>query len=96
MILTGNIDTSFEAMDVIGDMIITTECEFHGRRFEKFQMLAKGAKANGSLLIGQVSHPGRQVQARLSKEAVSASDVQLGNYFSRSSCLLAGSFISIS
>lgn len=65
-------------MDDLGDMIITTDCPMSGPRFEKFQELAKAAKAHGSLIIGQLSHPGRQVQARLNPEAISASDVQLG------------------
>ncbi|KAL6799715.1 FMN-linked oxidoreductase [Trichoderma sp. SZMC 28012] len=77
MIVTGNIDTSFDSLDDIGDMIITPKCEFRGPRFEKFQELAKGAKAHGSFILGQISHPGRQVQYRLNKEAISASDVQL-------------------
>jgi 2,4-dienoyl-CoA reductase-like NADH-dependent reductase (Old Yellow Enzyme family) len=78
MILTGNMDISFDSMDDIGDMIITTKNPFSGPRFEKFEALAKGAKAHGSFIIGQLSHPGRQVQSRLSREAISASDVQLG------------------
>ncbi|KAL7954179.1 FMN-linked oxidoreductase [Trichoderma compactum] len=77
MIIIGNIDTSFDALDDIHDMIITLKCEFSGPRFEEFQELAKVAKAHGSFILGQISHPGRQVQYRLSKEAISASDVQL-------------------
>ncbi|KAM0453566.1 hypothetical protein ACHAPV_008900 [Trichoderma viride] len=77
MILTGNMDISFDSMDDLGDMIITTDCPVSGPRFDKFQELAKAAKAHGSLIIGQLSHPGRQVQARLNPEAISASDVQL-------------------
>lgn len=83
MILTGNMDISFDSMDDLGDMIITTGCPMSGPRFEKFQELAKAAKAHGSLIIGQLSHPGRQVQARLNPEAISASDVQLGKRISR-------------
>lgn len=61
-----------------GDMIIDQACLSEGERFEKFKALATAAKANGSLIIGQLTHPGRQVQSSLSPTAISASDVQLG------------------
>lgn len=35
------------------------------------------SKAHGSLVVAQVSHPGRQVENRIQKDPVSASDVQL-------------------
>lgn len=44
MIITGNIDTSFDALDDIGDMIITPKCEFHGPRFENFKNYPKVPK----------------------------------------------------
>ncbi|KAL2056069.1 hypothetical protein ABVK25_003712 [Lepraria finkii] len=48
-----------------------------GERFEAFRQLAAASKAHGSLVIGQVSHPGRQVGSSIQKDPVSASDVQL-------------------
>jgi len=39
--------------------------------------LAAQAKTHGSLIVGQVSHPGRQVENRIQKNPISASDVQL-------------------
>lgn len=71
-------DISFGSLDDLRDMIIAPDCPMSGPRLEKFQELAKAAKAHGCLIIGQLSHPGRQVQARLNPVAISASNVQLG------------------
>ncbi|KAJ5611404.1 hypothetical protein N7510_008123 [Penicillium lagena] len=78
VIITGNIDIEFDALDSVGDMIITRQCPLHGERFTKFEELAAAARSDGSLILGQVSHPGRQVWDRINPFAVSASDVQLG------------------
>lgn len=59
-------------------MVITPECPPEGERFEKFKQVASAAKVDGSLIVAQVTHPGRQVQARVNPVAISASDVQLG------------------
>lgn len=61
-----------------GDMIVTPDCLFEGERFEKFKELAAAAKADGSLIVAQITHPGRQIRAAVSPTSVSASDVQLG------------------
>jgi 2,4-dienoyl-CoA reductase-like NADH-dependent reductase (Old Yellow Enzyme family) len=78
VIVTGNIDIHYDALDAVGDMIITPHDGFEGERFEKFKALATAAKANGSLLVGQVTQPGRQLEKKLNPETISASDVQLG------------------
>lgn len=70
-----------------GDMMIDRTCEPEGERFEKFKELATAAKANGSLILGQINHPGRQVQLHLSATAVSASDLQLGLSTVSPSCI---------
>jgi 2,4-dienoyl-CoA reductase-like NADH-dependent reductase (Old Yellow Enzyme family) len=70
----------------IGDMGIPIDAKYEGERFEKFKELAKGAKADGSLLVGQVNHPGRQIEARVNPNAISASDVQLGECDIEGSC----------
>jgi 2,4-dienoyl-CoA reductase-like NADH-dependent reductase (Old Yellow Enzyme family) len=62
-------------------MIIPPGSPFHGQRFEGFQQLAIQAKAHGSLILGQVSHPGRQVERSLEPNPLSASDVQLETEF---------------
>ncbi|KAM0812015.1 hypothetical protein AB5N19_14332 [Seiridium cardinale] len=77
VIITGNIHIEFDALDGIADMVSTPECAFEGGRFKKFKEVAAAAKADESLMIGQVTHPGRQVQARVNKTAISALDVQL-------------------
>lgn len=77
VIVTGNIDTQWETPNGPGDMLIGPDSEPEGERFDKFKALAGAAKAHGSLIVGQITHPGRQVQARINPEAVSASDIQL-------------------
>ena len=76
-ILTGNIMIEYDQLEAMGNPIIPWNAEFSGPRFEAFNQLAKAAKAHGSLIVGQVSHPGRQVESRIQKNPISASDVQL-------------------
>ena len=77
MIITGNIMIETNQIEAPGNPIIPRGCNFSGERFEAFQKLAAAGKAQGSLMIGQVSHPGRQATASFHKDPVSASDVQL-------------------
>lgn len=58
-------------------MIIPLEAPFEGERFEAFKELATQSKTHGSLIVGQVSHPGRQVTQEVNSDPISASDVQL-------------------
>lgn len=76
-ILTGNIIIEYDQLEAMGNPIIPRDAEFSGPRFEAFKELATQAKAHGSLIVGQVSHPGRQVENRIQKNSISASDVQL-------------------
>ncbi|KAI1814446.1 NADH:flavin oxidoreductase/NADH oxidase-like protein [Poronia punctata] len=76
VITTGNIDIEFERLNGVGDMIVTPECPKSGPRFEAFKELASGAKANGSLLVAQVTHPGRQLSARIHKDTISPSGLK--------------------
>ncbi len=76
-ILTGNIMIEFDQLEAAGNPIIPSNEEPKGPRFEAFKKLAAESKAHGSLCIGQVSHPGRQVSDTIQKNPVSASDVQL-------------------
>lgn len=76
-ILTGNIMIEFDQLEAAGNPIIPPEEEPKGERFEAFKKLAAESKAHGSLCIGQVSHPGRQVSEAIQADPVSASDVQL-------------------
>ena len=76
-ILTGNIMIEYDQLEAAGNPIIPRDAEFSGPRFEAFKELAAAAKAHGALVVGQVSHPGRQVENRIQKNPISASDVQL-------------------
>lgn len=76
-ILTGNIMIEYDQLEAMGNPIIPRDAEFSGPRFEAFKELAAASKAHGSLIVGQVSHPGRQVENRIQKNPISASDVQL-------------------
>ena len=67
----------FDQLEAAGNPIIPRGCPFSGERFEAFEELAAESKKHGSLIIGQVSHPGRQCEQRIQKTPISASDVQL-------------------
>ncbi|KAF7560176.1 hypothetical protein G7046_g3964 [Stylonectria norvegica] len=77
MILTGNIVTEYDQLEAIGNPIITPENGFTGARFEGFKDLASAAKVGGSLIVGQVCHPGRQAVSRVQEHPISASDIHL-------------------
>lgn len=76
-ILTGNIMIEFDQLEAAGNTIIPRGCPFSGERFEAFEKLAAESKKHSSLIVGQVSHPGRQCEQRIQKDPISASDVQL-------------------
>ena len=76
-ILTGNIMIEFDQLEAAGNLIIPRSAPFKGERFDAFKEMATESKKHGSLIIGQVSHPGRQVEERIQKDPISASDVQL-------------------
>jgi 2,4-dienoyl-CoA reductase-like NADH-dependent reductase (Old Yellow Enzyme family) len=77
MILTGNLMVDYHQLEAPGNPIIPLEARFGGERFDAFKELAVQSKAHGSLIVGQVSHPGRQVESRINPDPISASDVQL-------------------
>lgn len=62
----------------MGNVVIGAGHPMQGPRFERFQRLATVATANGSLLLGQLVHVGRQADVRVSKETIAASAIQLG------------------
>ncbi|KAE8449909.1 hypothetical protein EG329_007386 [Mollisiaceae sp. DMI_Dod_QoI] len=76
-ILTGNIMIDYDQLEAMGNPIIPRDAQFSGPRFKAFKELASQSKAHGSLIIGQVSHPGRQCENRIQKNPISASDIQL-------------------
>jgi 2,4-dienoyl-CoA reductase-like NADH-dependent reductase (Old Yellow Enzyme family) len=77
LILTGNIMIDYQQLEAAGNPIIPPDAPFSGERFEAFKELGYQAKRHGNLCVGQVSHPGRQVEVRIQPNPVSASDVQL-------------------
>lgn len=77
VILTGNIMIEYDQLEAAGNPIIPREAPFAGERFDAFRKMAEAGKQEGSLMVGQVSHPGRQCESRIQKDPVSASDVQL-------------------
>jgi len=77
VILTGNIMVEYDHLEAAGNPIIPRGSAFEGERFEAFKELAAQSKKHGSLIVGQVSHPGRQVAENIQKHPISASDVQL-------------------
>ncbi|EUC40130.1 hypothetical protein COCMIDRAFT_109590 [Bipolaris oryzae ATCC 44560] len=79
VILTGNIMIEYDHLEAAGNPIIPRDAKFEGERFEMFKEIATEGKKHGSLMVGQVSHPGRQVTEEIQKNPISASDVQLTN-----------------
>ena len=85
VIVAGNLMLKYDAVEAFGNPILPDN---HDNRVEAFREVSKLAKANGSLFIAQLSHPGRQGGAALNPNPVSASDVQLkiewaGNKFNQ-------------
>ena len=77
MILTGNLMMEYDQLEAAGNPIMPRGAPFSGERFEAFKELAAQAKKHGALIVGQASHPGRQVQDKIQPHPISASDVQL-------------------
>lgn len=79
MILTGNLMIAYDQLEAPGNPIIPVDAkpEAGEKRFDAFKKMADASKAHGSLIVAQVSHPGRQTEQRLQPDPVSASDVQL-------------------
>ncbi|KAI1500779.1 NADH oxidase [Biscogniauxia marginata] len=83
IVVTGNILIDAAHIEAPGNMIITVDSPFSGPRFEAFRQLAAAGKtateggSNGTLFLGQLNHPGRQVSAEIQPDPVSASDLQL-------------------
>lgn len=79
LILTGNIMIEYDQLEAAGNPIVPRGAQPTpgDKRFEAFRELGKQAKAHGSLLVAQVSHPGRQCESKIQKDPISASDVHL-------------------
>lgn len=78
LILTGNIMFEYDHLEAPGNPIIPRDAPLSGdERSAAFKEMATQGKANGMLMVGQVSHPGRQVVDKVQPNPISASDVQL-------------------
>ncbi|KAH7124898.1 hypothetical protein B0J13DRAFT_679854 [Dactylonectria estremocensis] len=76
-ILTGNLMVDPVNIEGAGNLVIPPDAPFEGPRFEAYQRLAWVGNHDGSLMLGQVSHAGRQVQSQFQSDPVSASAIHL-------------------
>lgn len=77
VILTGNVMLDYNQLEAAGNLIIPPGSLCEGERYEGFRRMAAAAKKHGSLVMAQLSHPGRQVPIEINDRPISASDVQL-------------------
>lgn len=81
VVLTGNVMIALDQVECAGNPVIPRDAAptAGDARFEGFAAVARAVKesGDGSLIVAQVSHPGRQCESRIQKDPVSASDVQL-------------------
>jgi 2,4-dienoyl-CoA reductase-like NADH-dependent reductase (Old Yellow Enzyme family) len=77
LIITGNILIEYNHIEAAGNCVISRKSSFSGERFEAYKAMAAAGKKHGSLFVGQLNHPGRQVSSNFQKHPISASDVRL-------------------
>lgn len=77
VILTGNLMIEYDQLEAAGNLIIPFGEPPEGPRFAAFQALVAAAKQEGSLVLAQLSHPGRQVSDSIQPNPIAPSDVQL-------------------
>ncbi|GAP86850.1 putative oxidoreductase [Rosellinia necatrix] len=77
LIVTGNVMLYYDQLEARGNSVIPRDAPFFDERFQAFSDLAAQAKAHGSLIVAQLSHPGRQAPDSIQPYPVSASDVHL-------------------
>lgn len=85
IIVSGNTMLRYDAVEAYGNPILVDD---HDGRVAKFKEVTDAAKAHGSLIVAQLSHPGRQGNKYLNPNPISASDVHLaikwaGNEFNK-------------
>ena len=74
MIVMGNMMVAYDAVEAFGNPIL---CDDHDGRVAKYRRVVDVSKAHGSLVVAQISHPGRQGNRFLNPHPISASDVHL-------------------
>lgn len=77
LILSGDVSISTSSLESVGDPAIPLDAPFSGPRFNGFAAMARAGKAHGSLMVAQVSHPGRLCV--FVDSPVSASEVEVSN-----------------
>ncbi|KAI1773435.1 NADH oxidase [Hypoxylon cercidicola] len=77
IIVTGNIIVDPTHLEAAGNMIVADGEPCSGPRFDAYRRLAAAGKRGGSVFLAQLNHPGRQTEAALQPDPVSASAVQL-------------------
>lgn len=79
VIVTGNIMVAEDHLEAAGNMVIPLGADASPRdaRFEGFHELAAVSKIGGSLIVGQINHPGRQTKLEFQSNPVSPSDIPL-------------------
>ena len=79
IIVTGNIAIEYDMMNSVGENIITLADppDPGAPRFEAFRALAAAAQRDGSLIVGEVAHPGGQLFARIRRDTIAPSAIQV-------------------
>lgn len=78
LIVTGSIAVALDQIGAAGDPVIPLNSPLNGKRFQAFSDLAQAGKLHGSLILGQVNHPGAKVDARVQRHLISASASKTG------------------
>ncbi|KAN0078298.1 hypothetical protein V8E55_010355 [Tylopilus felleus] len=74
IMITGNIQIKKDHLEASGNAII--DRDLPRDYFEDYRKLARAAKSHGSLVLGQLSHPGRQVSITIQPYPESASGLE--------------------
>ncbi|KAI5983157.1 hypothetical protein EDC04DRAFT_2592049 [Pisolithus marmoratus] len=74
IIITGNVQIKKDHLEATGNLII--DRELPSDYLDDYRELARAAKARGSLVLGQLSHPGRQVPITIQSSPESSSDIE--------------------
>lgn len=74
IIVTGNIQVKKDHLEATGNAII--DRGLPSDYLDDYRVLAGAAKACGSLVLGQLSHPGRQVPITIQSSPESSSDIE--------------------
>ncbi|KAF8729326.1 NADH:flavin oxidoreductase / NADH oxidase family, partial [Rhizoctonia solani] len=78
IIITGNVMLHPTQLEAPGNPLLYAPYET-SERMEQFRKMAAAGKIHGSLMIMQVSHPGRQVPIQMNPNPVGASDIHLAD-----------------